>query len=265
MDYFNKEYVAYWKQRVGNNKDGSKVADQDIADFYIKTLEISKADKVLDLGCGHGRFFPILSKYSENVFGLDVTVEAINAAAINPYMALVKGTAENSNFADKSFNTVIAWGVFDVVEQERGFLEVNRILKENGKFLVTGKNNNYSIDDNLAFIAERNAKLKNFPNHFTDVYLLIANIEKFGFKVVHAFAFKKRGDLGENTFVPIVPGELNFEFYEFVLIMQKITNVDSLKIQFCNEFSNTAIKLAKENNFESPLEYFKWHKQNQNV
>lgn len=263
MNHFNDEYVKYWKERVGSNADGSKVADQDIADFYIRSMEISPLDKVLDLGCGHGRFFSVLSNYSKNIFGIDVTFEAINAAAQFPYIALTKGTAEVTNFAKKSFHKVISWGVFDVVEQEEGFLEVNRILKKDGLFLVTGKNNDYSEDDNLAFIAERNAKLKNFPNHFTDVSLLIRNIEEYGFDVIHAFAFKKRGDFGENRFIEIDSNN-NLKFYEFILILRKVKDVTESEFQICFEYSKTAVKKSIENKFESPLDYFKWHKQNSN-
>lgn len=261
MNHFNKEYVEYWKNRIINNSDGSKVADDDVADFYISNLQISQTDKVLDLGCGHGRFFPVISKYSKNICGIDVTYDAINEASQYPYVSLIKGTAENTNFAEKCFNTVLSWGVFDVVDQEKGFLEVNRILKIDGMFLVTGKNNSYSSNDSKAFIAERNAKLKDFPNHFTDVSLLIENIGKFGFEVIHAFAFKNRGDFGENKFIPINSGNSNIDFYEYVLILKKIIDVLSSDFQFCFEFSKTAMQKATENNFTNPIDYFIWHKQ----
>jgi len=264
MNHFNKEYVEYWKNRIINNSDGSIVANEDIADFYIRILQISHADKVLDLGCGHGRFYPTISQYSKNIYGIDVTYDVINEASQYPYVSLVKGTAESSNFAEKSFNEVISWGVFDVVDQEKGFLEVNRILKKDGVFLVTGKNNSYSSDDSKAFIAERNAKLKDFPNHFTDVSLLIENIGKFGFEVLHAFAFKNRGDLGENKFISIDLNNIDFNFYEFVLILKKHKDISLTDFQFCFEFSETAIKKATENNFKNTLDFFKWHKKNNN-
>ena len=260
MNHFDKEYVEYWKNRIISNSDGSKVAQEDIADFYIKKLQISQVDKVLDLGCGHGRFYPVISQYSKNIYGMDVTYDAINEASTFPYISLIKGSAENSNFADKSFTKVISWGVFDVVEQEKGFLEVNRILKNNGMFLVTGKNNSYCHDDSQAFVAERNAKLKEFPNHFTDVSLLIKNIGKFGFEVINAYVFKKRGDLGENKFVSLNLNNIDINFYEYVLILKKHKEISLTDFKFCFEYSETAIKKAKENNFINTLDFFKWHK-----
>jgi ubiquinone/menaquinone biosynthesis C-methylase UbiE len=264
MTHFNEEYVKYWMERVKSNADGSKVADEEIADFYVGSMGISKADRILDLGCGHGRFFPLLSKYSNQIYGVDVTYEAINAASVHPYVALVKGTAEETNFSGHSFSKIISWGVFDVVEQEQGFVEVNRILKQGGEFLVTGKNDKYSPEDNLAFIAERNAKLKDFPNHFTDVSLLIRGIDKYGFEVVNAFGFQKRGDLGENRFTKLYKDNLDSPYYEFLLILRKVTDVQSAPFKFCSEFSKTAEIKAKSGKFTNMREFFTWHKKNSN-
>lgn len=264
MNFFDKDYIDYWKERVGSASDGSRVADEEIAEFYLRGLDINMSDKVLDLGCGHGRFFNLLSTYSNKIFGVDVTYEAINAASKYPYELLVKGTAEDSNLASEMFDKVVSWGVFDVVEQEKGLSEVNRILKTGGKFLMTGKNNDYEEDDEPAFIAERNAKLKDFPNHFTDVRRLLQTIDRFGFTLVHAFAFRRRGDLGMNRFEPIDKGGSLGRFYEFALLLQK-TSLESMPaIKFCHEFSLRAMKLAAQENFQSPIEYFRWHKAKHN-
>lgn len=260
-NYFNEEYVRYWKERVGSNADGSKVADQQVADFYIRSLDILSSDKVLDLGCGHGRLYTTLSGYSKNIYGVDVTYDAINSATQYPYSALIKGSAEDTNVARQSFDKVISWGVFDVVDQEKGFVEVNRIMRKDGLFLVTGKNDNYDEDDALAFVAERNAKLKDFPNHFTDVSLLAANIERYGFKVVHAFAFKRRGDLGENKLIPLDPANISTTFYEFVLVLRKLKDIKDPEFSFCAEFSKTATAMSARHQFKNPVDFFKWHKQ----
>jgi len=52
----------------------------------IKILTISGTDKVLDLGCGYGRFYPIISNYSKNIYGIDVTYESINEASRYPIL-----------------------------------------------------------------------------------------------------------------------------------------------------------------------------------
>jgi ubiquinone/menaquinone biosynthesis C-methylase UbiE len=262
MDTFNKDYVEYWKKRVESVSDGSKAADMNVANSYFQLLNVLNFDKVLDLGCGHGRFFPLLSRYTSNIFGLDVNYDALNEASAYPYTALVRGRAEDTNFASNSFDKVIAWGVFDVVEQELGFKEVNRILKKDGIFLVTGKNFNYSENDHKAFIAERNAKLKDFPNHFTDVVSLIRNSQQLGFKVLNAFVFKNRGDLGENRYIEINKDNIDSKFYEFVLILQKQNATSIVDFNICYEFSKTSCEMADEQKFNNIIEFFKWHKEN---
>lgn len=262
METFNRDYVDYWKKRVKNNVDGTKVADEDIADFYIGQMEIKTHDKVVDLGCNYGRLFDVIAKYCKNITGLDISYDAINSASVKPYSCLVKARAEETHLASSFYDKVIIWAVYDVVEQEAGLVEENRILKKGGNLLITGKNDNYRNEDKKAFIAERNAKLKGFPNHFTDVFKLINNSECFGFKVKAAYAFENRGDFGINKFIEIKKHD-NFQFYEFLIILEKSEEAvkDSINFNICNEFSSIALKNSARAGFKNVIDYFEWHKE----
>lgn len=259
MEKFDKDYVCYWKDRVKNISDGSKVADEDIIDFYVTKMEISKNDKVLDLGCGFGRLYAIIEKYTKNIIGIDTSDDPLKEASKYPYLCLVKGSAENTHMASHFFDKIIAWAVYDVVAQEKGLIEENRILMDNGLLLITGKNYDYHDDDRLAFIAERNAKLKKFPNHFTDVYKLIEKSYLFGFDVSEAYGFKKRGDFGQNNYIDILK-ENPTQFYEYLLILKKIGEPGGESEQIAHEYSATATKMAKEHKFSDVLSFFEWHK-----
>ena len=256
---FDAEYISYWKKRIGSLADGSRVADAKIISFFLNKLRIKPEDVLLDLGCGHGRLFPLLSRYSKKIIGLDVNPDAINLACSYPYQCLVKGTAEETNFAAGYFDKIIAWAVYDVVEQRRALIEQNRILKNSGCLLITGKNIKYAKDDKDAFIAERNAKLKDFPNHFTDVKKLLRLSRTFGFSLVKSYVFPKRGDLGRMVFVDFQKETIPC-FYEFLLILRKTGNAVSLPAQVCTEYSETAIRFAEENNFTDIKKFFRWHK-----
>jgi len=248
MFKFDKNYNNYWKKRVEKSTDGTKVAGFSALRKLIKKCEIKKSDKVLDIGCGYGRIFPILNKLSKNIYGIDVDQSMINDASNFNYVSLHTASAENTNFPDSFFEKIIIWGVFDVVEQELALVEFNRILKNGGKCLITGKNIEYCIDDRKAFIAERNAASKNFPNHFTDIKKLALNIEKFGFSMENIFIAKRRGDFGDNKITEISKDDNNFIFYEYCIILKKISSIlqgggDGFKI--CNRVSNTFKKLNK--------------------
>ena len=73
------------------------------------------------------------------------------------------------------------------MEQEKALREQNRILKNGGALLITGKNKDYEADDEKAFTAETNAASKGFPNHFTDVYGLMRDIGALGYEVLEGY------------------------------------------------------------------------------
>ncbi len=125
--------------------------------------------------------------------------------------------------------------------------------------LITGKNIKYIKDDKNAFIAERNAKLKDFPNHFTDVNKLLRSIKKFGFSLVKSYAFPKRGDLGQMVYVDLEKESLPC-FYEYLLILKKTGNPVSSPAEICTEYSKTATRFAEINNFTDIKKFFRWHK-----
>lgn len=261
---FNAEYNAYWKNRVIKSNDGSNVPTSESIQFMISNLNISENEKVLDLGCGYGRLYDELSRFSSNIFGIDIDISMINDASKFPYRSLHCSTAENTSFPDNYFDKIIALGVFDVVEQEKAVVELNRVLKIGGIAMFTGKNNNYFDDDDDAFIAERNAKLKNFPNHFTDTRKLISSLEKYGFSLEKNIIYQRRGDMGNNVKI-IYNNNHEGYYYEYAIFIKKIKNICEFEnsFKFCFEFSETAIRKAEENKQTDIINFFKNH-QNKN-
>jgi ubiquinone/menaquinone biosynthesis C-methylase UbiE len=257
---FNKNYNKYWKKRVSSSSDGSKVPTPSVFGQLIKEMDIKKNDKVLDLGCGDGRNFNEISKYSNLVYGIDIDISMIEDAANYNYQSLHSAKAENTNFPSNYLDKILALGVFDVVEQEKGLIELNRILKVGGVCGFTGKNADYLDDDELAFVAERNAKLKDFPNHFTDLKKLIDEIKQYGFFIEKLFICKKRGDFGKEKIIQVNPYEYQ-QFYEYFIILKKDSSIENFpEIRFAYEFSKTAIKKYKNSNEKDILVFFKKNK-----
>lgn len=257
---FNQSYVKYWRKRTNKSLDGAKVAGDAIAAHYIRQMRIRPSDKVLDLGCGYGRLFDVINKFSRNIIGLDISSGMLSEAAQRPYLCLLRGRAENTHLADTSVEKLVTWGTFDVVEQTPALVEANRILKKGGILLITGKNKNYRDDDYKAFVAERNAKLKDFPNHFTDVRGLIKNSAALGFKVLKAYAFPMRGDFGENRNIVLKSRSIR-KFYEYLLLLKKIGPVLNKNLKLSDEYSDNAKIYAQKNGFANDVHAFiKWHK-----
>lgn len=237
---FDENYSKYWKNRVTTASDGTKIADDKVIDSVINDLDISSSDKVLDLGCGYGRLFPLLKNYSDKIYGIDIDMSMINDATVFDYRSLHAASAEDTGFPNDYFDKAVVLGVFDVLEQERCLTELNRILKKGGKCLITGKNINYYSDDEKALTAEKNAAQKNFPNHFTDVKKLLNNIGEFGFCCNKLTAFRRRGDFGNNNKVLITNINEDSVFYEYCMILGKEATVEKkIKLHFAKKQSNT--------------------------
>jgi ubiquinone/menaquinone biosynthesis C-methylase UbiE len=256
MEIFNKSYTDYWQDRVNQLTDGTKIADSEIVKLFLSMIDFKEDDSLVDMGCSFGRFYNTLSEYTKHVSGIDIEASAIERASAFKYDNLKVGPLEEMPFADSSFDKAFCWAVLDVTTQEKVFAETNRILKMNGVFLVTGKNDNYSMEDDVAFVAERNARLKDFPNHFTDIQFLIANIDVFGFKLLKGFIFEKRGDFGLAKALPLTNETINTPFYEYILILEKVKDNSSEYPVICDMYSKTARLKANEAGFANIDSYF---------
>jgi SAM-dependent methyltransferase len=257
---FDKEYTQYWSSAVSKSVDGTIIAGVNEAKHFLQYLGIKRDDRVLDLGCSFGRMNEALVVYSDQIFGIDPDTYAIDKANLQPYREVCQGTAENTEFDNEFFDVVFCWAVFDVVDHKKGFTEINRILKNGGKLLLTGKNDNYVPDDSLAYKAEKNAFLKEFPNKFTDLSAVLRNFQQLGFKLDKLYIFSRRGDFGllnfidqDNVF------QDNYVGYDYLIICHKEAEQDAIRlldINFDSPFSKTAIRMAKQAGFFNPKEFF---------
>ena len=255
---FGLVYHDYFRKAVAKSLDGTIIPGPDVINHYVNLLGIMPGDRLLDLGCSYGRLYPIFANYTNQVFGADVELQVVNEAIKNPYVVVIVGQAERLAFPSNFFDHVVAWGVFDIVDQIECLKETNRILKTGGKFLFTAKGANYPESDSLGFVAERNARLKNFPNRFIDIALLMQSLPSLGFTVDQKFHFSRRGDLGMNQVLKDPSDIAQNTFYEFVAILKKVSEPTEGNITtWWNEFSVTArIKAEREGFGSDVLGYF---------
>jgi 2-polyprenyl-6-hydroxyphenyl methylase/3-demethylubiquinone-9 3-methyltransferase len=99
-----------------------------------------KGLRVLDLGCGKGRFAAPLANAGATVIGLDRS-SAMLAAAPARGVARVHGSASRLPFVDASFGAMIAVEVFEHLTAIDSVLaEVRRILRPGGTVAILDKN-----------------------------------------------------------------------------------------------------------------------------
>ena len=107
----------------------------------LKELKLSNK-KILDLGCGSGRYTKLLLNKEAKVWAIDPSEKMLEIAQReNKEVIFKKGTASKIPFKTNFFDIVISSLVIDHIKYiDKAFREVNRILKNNGIFIFSRNN-----------------------------------------------------------------------------------------------------------------------------
>lgn len=229
--YWNEEYLKYWKNVTDDaNQDGIvtsvkkdhsrdfKAPGEEVIIRFFETLDIKEEEKLLDYGCGFGRFYPYFSERSD-YYGIDISKAMIEECQKNYPEAVDRflvAEGEHLPFAECFFDKIICCGVFDACYQESALAEMTRVCKDGGEVLITGENINYLDDDEQALIAEEAARKKGHPNYFTDVKKMLDWLQRAG-KIVENRFYLYRGDFGQDRYVNTIPEK----FYEWAIVFRK--------------------------------------------
>jgi SAM-dependent methyltransferase len=98
--------------------------------------------RVLDVGCGEGRFCRMLGQRGAEVTGIDPTGALIGAArGRDPEGKYVRGTAERLPFRDEAFGLVVSYlSLIDIPDFSGAIWEMARVLKPGGALLIANLN-----------------------------------------------------------------------------------------------------------------------------
>ena len=254
---FDRSYLDYYQDRLERASDGTRVPGLGVTAALIERLNIAEGDRVLDVGCSFGRLLPLLQRYTNAVFGVEMSYDVVDVAAQQDYRCVVRGTAEDSNFPSGYFSQLVLFGVFDCCDQPAALRETRRLLREGGRALLTGKNSTYDPQDRLALIAERNAWRKSFPNSFTQAASLTRLLPQFGLELVELLRFQRRGDFGEMRVLPD-SSPADSAFYEFAAIVRaSAAQPAATTDEVSTRISATARQVAQERGCASVEEFFR--------
>jgi ubiquinone/menaquinone biosynthesis C-methylase UbiE len=103
---------------------------------------LSSGDKVLDLGCGNGRYFPIFKEKGTECFGVDNSEKLIDIAKKKYSGGKFKiGDALNIPFPDDNFDKVYSIAVLHHIPSKElrisALKEAKRVLKPGGFLILT--------------------------------------------------------------------------------------------------------------------------------
>lgn len=171
-----KTNIALYQESLKSDQVDYETPYESVAtDFYRELITCVIHDssaRILDLGCFKGIRVDKLSDYS--TVGLDVTT----AGFMKPGK-YVLGIGEQLPFKDNSFDCVAMTEVIEhILEPERIFGEIRRILKDGGYLLITHPNKYNLLDETLEWFKENRwiRKMLNRP-----IYQGVQHVQSFDY------------------------------------------------------------------------------------
>ena len=107
---------------------------------------IKPGDSVLDIGCGDGFLTNALSELGKRIVGIDTSVTGVSLAQSrvdNASVELAVGSASDLPFKENTFDVVTLFEVIEHIstgQAENAIGEINRVLREKGKLILTTPN-----------------------------------------------------------------------------------------------------------------------------
>jgi ubiquinone/menaquinone biosynthesis C-methylase UbiE len=134
-------YDKGWSSELARGKEQRGNLQTNL-EFLDKINLLKLEDKILEIGCGIGSIVNELTQRGFNITGTDISNEAINYGR-KKYgdIRLDVQPAENLPYADKAFNVVLSFDLFEHIAQiDRHVSEVSRVLAAGGCYLFQTPN-----------------------------------------------------------------------------------------------------------------------------
>ena len=108
----------------------------------IKELSELKGKKILDIGCGKGKFCQLFAQSGDKPTGIDISEELLRSAKkLAPTITYLVGSATNIPAKDGEFDVAICVEVLEHVPNlEKAIAEMARVLKKDGTLIIIDKN-----------------------------------------------------------------------------------------------------------------------------
>ena len=176
------------------NKTAEKYADKFINELEQKHLdrillnsfaiENSNNGRLVDLGCGPGQTTKYLFDCGlTNLIGVDISPAMIDIAKkMNPTLKFETADILNLKYTDKTFGSAIAFYSivhFDYEQIKTAFKEINRILADDGQFLVS-----FHIGNNIVHLNDFLDQAVNIDFYFFELNKILDLLKETSFEII---------------------------------------------------------------------------------
>lgn len=135
----NKDYNPYY-EKIGNEYNNVRLDAKNDRENVIKIIKKyvnSKHAKILDIGCGTGKYGEMMQENGYQVIGLDISETQIMQA--KQLIEAYQGNVINMPFENHSFDVctmIIMIQQLSKEDRRKAFEEVYRVLKTNGVLII---------------------------------------------------------------------------------------------------------------------------------
>lgn len=170
-------------------------------DFILKSLDISQAQRIVDVGAEAGRFSLMAANSNATVIGIDIDAYSLRRLKLkNKSVDVVQADARRMPLENETFDAVLMIEVLDYIpELAETLAECSRILKQ-GSPLVLSFGNRSSLKAKL-----RELRGKSYTHSYGKV---VQCLRKAGFTVTAkmGYSWPPLGRTSESRLVPFMAG-----------------------------------------------------------
>jgi len=110
---------------------------------------ISPPARILDIGCGNGKFLSYLMPRGFECYGTELPGKAAERAAKIPGLNLKVGRLAEANFSDDFFDCICMWHVFEHLTEPKQALQIIRNILKPGGYLMMSLPNIDSLQSKI--------------------------------------------------------------------------------------------------------------------
>ncbi|MDD4298831.1 MAG: methyltransferase domain-containing protein [Bacilli bacterium] len=144
------EDCSYWEQEDTVKAFTDRPPSKYITNVIDSLINKKQNSKILDIGCGGGRYSRYVSKFSSEIYSIDKYKKMIDSPE-NKMLNFLTAKMDNIPFKDNMFDFIFSIGVIhnatSIEEYKKSIIEIYRLLSKDGYAIISLFTNDLITDD----------------------------------------------------------------------------------------------------------------------